>query len=218
MTTIALNKAHFPVTVLGPGRRIGLWTQGCAIGCAGCISQDTWSAAGGHHIGVDALLAWCRTASADRLDGVTISGGEPFDQPEALAALLVALHGWRASLDVPFDILCYSGYPLRRLEREHSAILDRLDALVPEPFVESLPLGGIWRGSANQTLVPLSTLGRERYARFVDAPAGAAARRLQVAVEPDRIWYIGIPGRGDMARIEQACAERGLVFLRRSWR
>ncbi len=41
---ILLNKAHFPVTVLGPGRRIGIWLQGCSIGCAGCISQDTWEA------------------------------------------------------------------------------------------------------------------------------------------------------------------------------
>ncbi len=37
---ILLNKAHFPVTVLGPGRRIGLWLQGCTIRCRGCVSQD----------------------------------------------------------------------------------------------------------------------------------------------------------------------------------
>ncbi len=40
--TIELNKAHWPVTVLGPGRRIGLWVQGCSIHCPGCVSQDTW--------------------------------------------------------------------------------------------------------------------------------------------------------------------------------
>jgi anaerobic ribonucleoside-triphosphate reductase activating protein len=118
----------------------------------------------------------------------------------------------------PFDILCYSGYPLRRLQRDHRDILDRLDAIVPEPFVESLPLGKIWRGSANQPLIPLSALGRERYARFVDTPAGDAAKRLQVSVEPARIWYIGIPDRDDMTRIERTCAERGLVFMKHSWR
>ncbi|HSV19446.1 MAG TPA: 4Fe-4S cluster-binding domain-containing protein, partial [Casimicrobiaceae bacterium] len=42
--TIELNKAHWPVTVLGPGKRIGLWLQGCSIHCPGCVSQDTWSA------------------------------------------------------------------------------------------------------------------------------------------------------------------------------
>jgi anaerobic ribonucleoside-triphosphate reductase activating protein len=218
MTAIALNKAHFPVTVLGPGRRVGLWTQGCSIGCAGCISQDTWDADGEHHIDVDALVQWCRSTTADVLDGVTISGGEPFDQPVALGALLDRLHAWRDTLEAPFDILCYSGHPLRRLEREHGALLAKLDAIVPEPFVASLPLGPVWRGSSNQPLVPLSPLGRARYAPFLDLPATEAAKRLQVSVEPERIWYIGIPDRDDMGRIEHACAARGLVFMKRSWR
>ncbi|MCE2899162.1 MAG: 4Fe-4S single cluster domain-containing protein [Betaproteobacteria bacterium] len=216
MISIALNKAHFPVTVLGPGRRIGLWTQGCSIGCKGCISQDTWDQDESRRVPVDTLVAWCRSACNDQLDGITISGGEPFDQPEALRALLEALWAWRAELSEPFDILCYSGHPLRRLERQHGDILAQLDALVPEPFVQSLPLGGLWRGSSNQPLVPISPLGQARYGPHLHAPA--AAKRLQVSVEPDRIWYIGIPDRDDMARVERTCAERGLVFMRRSWR
>src|SRR5215218_593389 len=90
-TTIQLNKAHWPVTVLGPGRRIGLWMQGCSIHCPGCVSQDTWPADPATAITVDALVDWCRTTTGSALDGVTISGGEPFDQPDALLRLLVAL-------------------------------------------------------------------------------------------------------------------------------
>jgi anaerobic ribonucleoside-triphosphate reductase activating protein len=37
---IAVSKAHYPVTVLGPGKRIGIWL-GCRIQCKGCVSQDT---------------------------------------------------------------------------------------------------------------------------------------------------------------------------------
>jgi len=213
---IQLNKAHYPVTVLGPGRRIGLWLQGCSIGCRGCVSRDTWERDDGRSIAVAELLDWCRTASGGDLDGITISGGEPFDQPAGLAALLRSLAGWRRELGREFDILCYSGYPLRTLRERHSGILDMLDAVVPEPFVESLPLGGIWRGSSNQPLIALSELGRERYREYATQPA--APRRLQVAVERDRIWYIGIPDRGDMGRVEQACREQGLIFARTSWR
>ena len=216
--TLELNKAHFPVTVLGPGRRIGLWLQGCSIGCAGCISQDTWPRDAGRAIAVDALVAWCRDVSGDAPDGVTISGGEPFEQPAGLAALLMALGAWRDEVNGDFDILCYSGLPLRRLQTEHATILDALDAVIPEPYVASLPLGKVWRGSTNQSLVPLSERGRRRYAEHVDAAAGANAKRLQVAVEAGRIWYIGIPDRGEMARVEAACRERGLVFTRTSWR
>lgn len=217
-TTIELNKAHFPVTVLGPGRRIGLWLQGCSIGCAGCISQDTWARDPGRAVAIDDLVRWCRTVSDDAPDGVTISGGEPFEQPAALAALLDALAAWRDGIDGDFDLLAYSGMPLRRLRAQHAPLLARLDAIVPEPYVDALPLGKMLRGSSNQPLVALSLRGRERYGALVDAPADAAARRLQVAVEPDRIWYIGIPGRGEMARVEAACRSRGLVFARSSWR
>jgi anaerobic ribonucleoside-triphosphate reductase activating protein len=57
---IAINKAHFPVTVLGPGRRIGIWTQGCRIHCKGCVSQDTWAADPGRETTVARLITWCR--------------------------------------------------------------------------------------------------------------------------------------------------------------
>src|SRR3982750_2714627 len=103
---IELNKAHFPVTVLGPGRRIGLWLQGCSIGCPNCISRDTWEAEPGKAIEIAALLAWCREVTQNVLDGVTISGGEPFDQPDALLALLRSLGNWRTESGVDFDLLC----------------------------------------------------------------------------------------------------------------
>jgi anaerobic ribonucleoside-triphosphate reductase activating protein len=146
---IAINKAHFPVTVLGPGRRIGIWVQGCRIHCKGCVSQDTWATDPGRETTVAALMTWCRDTTRDgsAFDGVTISGGEPFDQPEALRALLDALLHWRTADGLDFDILCYSGYPLRHLQRKHASILARLDALIPEPFVEAQPITHLWRGS-----------------------------------------------------------------------
>lgn len=231
---IAINKAHFPVTVLGPGRRIGLWTQGCRIRCKGCVSQDTWAADPGRETTVARLLTWCRetvAAHGGAFDGVTISGGEPFDQPHALAALLDALDHWRTTAQLDFDILCYSGYPLATLEKKHAALLARLDALIPEPFVEAKPLEKLWRGSANQPLVLLSERGRARFAAFVDAPADAFGKRIQAgiggttrsddngeAVRAERIWFVGIPARGDMATLETLCAERGVELTQVSWR
>jgi anaerobic ribonucleoside-triphosphate reductase activating protein len=214
--TIQLNKAHWPVTVLGPGKRIGLWLQGCSIHCPGCVSQDTWEPDVHRSIAVNDLVAWCKRTARDALDGVTISGGEPFDQPDGLVALIDALHRWRYRKRLDFDILCYSGYPLRTLERRHAAILERLDAVIPEPYVDGLPLRNVWRGSSNQTLVPLSPRGRARYAAFVDAPADD--KRMQVAVEAGRVWMIGIPARGDMEQVEALCAARGLSLSKVSWR
>jgi anaerobic ribonucleoside-triphosphate reductase activating protein len=215
--TIQLNKAHWPVTVLGPGRRIGLWVQGCSIGCKGCVSQDTWPADPAKAIPVGDLVAWCRRVTQDAFDGVTISGGEPFDQPLALGGLLQGLRAWRRQAALDFDILCYSGYPLKTLERKHAKTLALLDAIVPEPYADALPLGSIWRGSSNQPLVLLSDRGRARYAKYVSMATGTD-KRMQVAVEGGRVWMIGIPERGDMARVEALCASRGLKLENVSWR
>ncbi|MFO1315511.1 MAG: 4Fe-4S single cluster domain-containing protein [Burkholderiales bacterium] len=216
--TLQLSKAHWPVTVLGPGRRIGLWVQGCTIGCKGCVSQDTWPRDPATAIPVRDVLAWCRRVVPGGPDGVTISGGEPFEQPDALRALLEGLHAWRRSKALDFDVLCYSGYPLKVLERRHAKLLALLDAVIPEPYVDEFPLGNVWRGSSNQPLVPLTERGRARYAAFVDAPAAHGGKRMQAAIEGGRVWLIGIPGRGDMAAVEALCASRGLALTQVSWR
>jgi anaerobic ribonucleoside-triphosphate reductase activating protein len=225
---ITVNKAHFPVTVLGPGRRIGIWLQGCRIRCRGCISQDTWAVDPAKDTTVARVIAWCRETVARNggaFDGVTISGGEPFDQPAALAALLDALAQWRSADALDFDVLCYSGYPLRTLEKKHRAILARLDALIPEPFDADAPLERLWRGSSNQPLVPLSARGHARYAAYVEAPADAFGKRIQAGIGngpigqgSERVWFVGIPARDDMARLEALCAERGVTLAKVSWR
>ncbi len=207
---IRISRVHFPVTVLGPGRRLGIWFQGCSIGCAGCVSRDTWDPLAGDPVSVSALIDKCREMTGDELDGITITGGEPFEQPAAFAALLDAMAEWRA--DVGFDVLCYSGFPLKRLRQEHAALLARLDALIPEPFVLGRPPDAPWRGSGNQPLVVLSERGRERYATL---PAEGPA--IQLAVSDGAIWFIGIPRRGDLERMRAMAADQGLVLEDVSW-
>ena len=217
-TFLEMNKAHFPVTVLGPGRRIGLWVQGCSIGCKGCVSMDTWSTDPGKKVAIDDLLAWCKQVGAAGFDGVTISGGEPFDQAPALAVLLQGLREWWRTAALDFDILCYSGYPLKTLQNKHAPILALLDAVIPEPFIDSQEPVSVWRGSANQSLVPLSDLGHRRFDAYVSKPLADTDKKMQVAVEHGKIWMIGIPARGDMEKVEALCSSRGLSLQDVSWR
>lgn len=210
-----LNKAHYPVTVLGPGRRIGLWFQGCSIGCPGCISKDTWAQGPIHRISVTKLLAWCREMAAGGLDGFTISGGEPFDQAEGLSALLDGLIAWRRDASADFNILCYSGYTWRRLQEVHSNILPKLDAVIPEPFKQNTGVGMKWRGSSNQPLIALSHRGELAFASSANAEA---VPQIQVAVNDGKIWLIGIPPRGGMDRFVKSCEDKGLKLKGASWR
>ena len=207
---LRISRIHFPVTVLGPGKRIGIWFQGCSQHCFGCVSQDTWSQDAGELIEVDELVSSCRQMTNDNVEGITITGGEPFEQPEGLASLLAALEVWRSVKQ--FDILCYSGFCLKFLENQHASLLSRLDALIPEPFKEDLTMSLPWRGSENQPLVILSPLVRERYTK-----TPPVTKSMQVAITDGEIWFIGIPDRGDMAHIQRATRHQGLIMEKTSW-
>lgn len=208
--SLQVSRMHAPVSVLGPGQRVGLWVQGCSIGCKGCVSQDTWAADGGAAWHLDRLLERIGAWRTEGCTGLTISGGEPFDQPEALAALATEIRARWAD----FDVLAYSGYGLRWLQRHRATALSTVDAVLTGPFIAAQETDLVWRGSANQVLTPLTALGETRFASHV------GRRRtqpdLQVAVD-DGVWMIGVPGRGDLARVEDRLAKSGITLLETSW-
>ena len=201
---LALSKLHFPITALGPGRRIGLWVQGCSIRCAGCMSRDTWAfSRDGEPVEtvLERMAPWLAEA-----DGVTISGGEPFDQPEGLAALLAGL---RERFDG--DVLVYSGYEFDRLA-QHGRALSLIDALISEPFDAAQPTDAPLRGSANQRLHLLSALGEERFAGLGSAGRTGPAPLDLVASPDGSVWIAGVPRRGDLGRLAHSLAEQGILL------
>ena len=101
---LSISRVHFPVTTLGPGKRIGVWFQGCGIQCPGCISKDTWARRPAN-TSVSEVLEFCSGYSRDA-DGLTITGGEPLEQS---AGLLALLSGFRRLLGPRADVLLYSG-------------------------------------------------------------------------------------------------------------
>ena len=212
---ILLNKAHFPVSVLGYGKRIGIWFQGCSIRCRSCCSLDTWDFSSSREIDVETLVDWCRDVSGGSLDGVTISGGEPFDQPEGLLVLLKQLHGWRSEVAGSLDILVYSGYSGLVVKRNFGEHLGYVDAVVAGPFKESAGGDKPYCGSDNQQIVICSPLAESRYGpeQLRDWKSG-----MQVAADEEGIWMIGIPRPGDLNRLESSCLTRGLVLKQVSWR
>ena len=151
-----LSRIHYPITTLGPGQRIGIWFQGCSIRCPGCISVDTWSHTG-KHVSVDEVISsisqWLPLA-----EGITISGGEPFEQPAALKLLAARLRPIFAG-----DILVYSGFALDKIQNHLNEMIGLIDVVMTEPFLkdesQTMPL----RGSDNQKLIVLTQLGKDRY-------------------------------------------------------
>lgn len=202
---LSINKIHFPVTTLGYGKRIGIWLQGCSIRCPGCISRDTWDFRTNTAISIEALAAslgpWL-----SRADGVTISGGEPFDQPEALAALVERLRRCQ-----PGDILVYSGYAREQLFASHESILRQVDVLISEPYDAGAGSRLALRGSDNQRVTLFSSLARARYPLDLDQRPWEPRRTMDVMLEGDTVWMAGIPRAGEMAELKRKLAKAGLA-------
>jgi len=199
---IGLSRLHFPVTTLGPGRRVGIWLQGCSIRCPGCISADTWRSAD-QAVAVSEVIAriapWLAAS-----DGVTVSGGEPFDQPQALAELLGEIRALS-----PVDILVYSGYPYEKLQEFLAAHGGLIDALISDPFELDQPQTRALRGSDNQRLHLLTELGSARLAGY-ERPLHTKDRQLDVMLDDTgTAWLAGIPSRGDMQRLQGLLQAQG---------
>jgi anaerobic ribonucleoside-triphosphate reductase activating protein len=191
---LALSRVHFPVSALGPGKRIGIWFQGCSRRCAGCISPDTWDLAkpvlpvAGLVNALDNCLSQC--------DGITVSGGEPLDQPQALIALVRMLKGRCAQ-----SILVFTGYPFQEAGPVLEAAAPCVDAAVCGPYDIAAPQTLALRGSDNQTLHCLTSLGEAEFASY-RRPAGKRDKKLDVMFDADgAVWFAGIPARGDMSRL-----------------
>ena len=202
-TEIAVSRIHFPVTTLGPGCRVGIWLQGCSIRCPGCISSDTWAAGRGLTDVSDVLRTITRWMP--NADGITISGGEPFDQPDALTSLLVGIRTLSAA-----DILVFTGYPLEKIGPQLSLMNGLIDALVADPFDQTALQTLALRGSDNQRLVPLTALGRERFAEY-DRCADARDQSLDIMFDANgEVWLAGIPARDDFLRLQRLLLDDGV--------
>lgn len=145
------------------------------------------------------LDSWLRSA-----DGVTVSGGEPLDQPSALAELLADLRQRHRG-----DLLLFSGYPHGKLFAEHHDIVEQIDVLISEPYRPGAGSTLMLRGSDNQRVFLLTDLARSRYPLDINTRPWSARRRLDVAVEEGEIWMAGIPRPAGMAALRRRLAERG---------
>jgi anaerobic ribonucleoside-triphosphate reductase activating protein len=149
----------------GPGIRTAIFVQGCIHHCPGCHNPESWPFEGGTPFTVAQLYALVKKNPLCR--GVTFSGGEPFCQPEPLAALARKLKA------DGYEVAAYTGYTFEELLQGTPAqrfLLDALDVLVDGRFVqEQRNLDLRFRGSENQ--------------RILDVPKSLAAGQA--------VWYQG---------------------------
>lgn len=172
----------------GPGLRYGVFVQGCSHGCPGCHNPESHDPCAGEETTVDAIME--EVAANKLISGVTLSGGEPFEQAAVCAEI-----GERAH-ELGLNVWTYTGYRYedllvlasgeRDLTEQEALLLDRegvarllatTDVLVDGPFVESMKsLGLQWRGSSNQRVIDMVTTRKQGtivlWSQELDLPEG----------------------------------------------
>ena len=140
----------------GPGLRYTVFTQGCSHHCPGCHNPQTWEFTKGQKTEEEILED---IAANPLLQGITLSGGDPFDQPAACSKFVKKIMRANPKL----DIWCYTGYTWEQLmdkclnRPEIADLLGHIDVLVDGPFIEAeRNLALLFRGSDNQRIIDVT--------------------------------------------------------------
>lgn len=134
----------------GPGIRYVIFVQGCPRSCPGCHNPQTQPLDGGTEMTAEEILGQIRRDPL--ISGVTFSGGEPFLQAEALAAIARECH------QLGLSVMTYSGWTFEELVAGKNSAWNQLlaetDVLVDGPYRQELrSFSTKFRGSSNQRLV-----------------------------------------------------------------
>lgn len=134
----------------GPGIRLTIFTQGCPHHCPGCHNPQTHDPKGGSWGNTEDIIA--AIAENPLLDGITLSGGDPFMQPKECTELAKGAHKYG------LNVWTYTGYTWEALFAENDpdkiTLLKESDVLIDGPFLlaeRSLELK--FKGSRNQRII-----------------------------------------------------------------
>lgn len=136
----------------GPGIRFVVFVQGCKHKCEGCHNSHTQDFSGGEYMSVSSLIE--RIKENPLLDGITLSGGEPFEQSEAVSKLAKKLK------ELDYHVITYSGFTYEDIEKKgqensfYLELLENTDVLIDGRF--EMPRRNLklnFRGSENQRII-----------------------------------------------------------------
>lgn len=156
-----------PVHSLGPGERLCIWTQGCSKKCEGCISPELQELSGSD---IDEETLWKlmhQVADKNKCTGLTVSGGDPMEQPDSL---LMLLERARNRFE---DILVYTGFSIGEIRqgcagRSGIKCLDYIDVLIDGIYIRSLNTSDcVLRGSSNQKIIYLNYKMKSIYEEYM---------------------------------------------------
>ncbi len=185
-----IARVLYPVRVLGPGNRIGIWVCGCHRACPGCSNPELWYERPEYEISIEQLMELINIVKkTSDIDGFTITGGEPMNQAGGLSVLVDRLS------EISDDILVYSGYrldELKNLDSDTRSVLGKIAVLIDGEYVEENNNDSRLRGSSNQKIHILNSKFAFRYQEYL----GEGHNQIQNFMTSDGIISVGIHRKG----------------------
>lgn len=189
--------------VAGPGRRCVIWLAGCHRRCPGCFQPQYFSFSAGRRYQVDELAELILRIKD--IDGVTFSGGEPFEQSAALANICRILKS-RSEL----SLLSYTGYRLEWLRdrsQHHRDFLQTLDIIIDGEYRENEAGSYLWRGSRNQRVIYLKRCENDQLKDATES----GQQQIQVTLTSSNLVLTGFPDGPSSIAFQSALLRRGVI-------
>ncbi len=177
-----LAKIISPSQANGPGSRIVIWFQGCDKRCQGCYNPDLWPKVANLYYTPQELFDYIRIlCSKNKIEGITLSGGEPLLQIEGLKSFLTLIR------TTSLSVLCFTGYDLQEISEENLKFLhETIDILISGPYIQSLHTDVIpLCGSLNQKISFFSSRYSQR--DLLSIP------QIELLISPQSVDITGFP-------------------------
>ena len=169
--------------------------------CPGCISRSLWNPQKGSNLSVLALTSWIISIQ-DQYEGVSITGGEPFEQYNSLISFCALVKTL-----TKLNIYIYSGYSLEELTKQHpdKLFMKYTDYLLDGRYVRRKHDDQNSRGSSNQILYKFIEN------KPVEQKEAFTSNKWSVTISPDgTIYMAGIPKKNDMQYLRDSLVKLGI--------
>lgn len=142
--------------VNGPGKRFTLWTQGCSKGCVNCFNPETWNNKNNIVLSTSEIFEMIKDFE---LEGVTITGGDPFEQEEELLELLILI----SSLSLSKGVIVFTGFTYDEIRENkiRKKCCDYIDVLIDGRYEDNNRVTDCFKGSSNQNIIYFSSKIKE---------------------------------------------------------
>lgn len=195
-----IARVLYPVKVLGPGDRIGIWFDGCVHRCKGCSNPELWEFQDKYKTSADTVRKLIDSVGVQyQVDGFTLTGGDPFLQPETLREILPIL------LEYSKDILCYTGYDYEIIKEQYPDIVEKIAVIIDGKYIEERNTNVFLRGSDNQRIIV-----RDDFKNKYNAYLENGTNEIQNFSTRDSVISVGIHKRSYEEDLEEIVAKNGL--------